>query len=96
MNYKDAVKALPPLKKDAGSKPSWLAATESGCTVFSKKCTDEMLTRMLMLFDWQLTPEGRMFHNYGFKDTDYIVKDGKVVSKLPMDDFGRNQYESME
>jgi hypothetical protein len=38
-----------------------------------------------------VTPEGRMFFNYGFKDKDYVVKDGKVVSKLQKDSFGHQK-----
>jgi putative aldouronate transport system substrate-binding protein len=91
LNYKEVVKVMPPLKKDAKSQPTMLAATESAVNVFSKKCTDEMLTRVLMFFEWSLSPEGRNFQNYGFKDKDYVIKNGKVVSKLPMDSFGRNQ-----
>jgi putative aldouronate transport system substrate-binding protein len=80
----EAVKLIPPLKMDAGSPQRWVKNVESQATLFSSKCDDEKLDRILEFFDWSLSPEGRDFSFYGFKDKDYLVKDGKVVSILPM------------
>jgi hypothetical protein len=67
------IKLIPPLKMDAGSPQRWVKNVESQATLFSSKCDDEKLDRILEFFDWSLSAEGRDFSFYGFKDKDYLV-----------------------
>jgi putative aldouronate transport system substrate-binding protein len=95
VNAMEAVQLLPPIKMDDTSKPAWPANVESGCSVFSSECDDEKLDRLLMFFDWVLTPEGRDFANYGWKDKDYLVNDNKAVSILPNKDSEYNKQKAI-
>ena len=84
-----AVKWMNPLKLDAASEPRWVKNVENAGTLFNADCDDAKMDRILEFYDWTLSPEGRDFAAYGFIDKDYIVKDGKQVSLLPMKD---NEY----
>ena len=78
-----AVQFLPPLKADANSQPQWAPVVECWGYAISSKTTDDALNRVLEISNWELTPDGRDFMTYGFKDKDWIVKDGKAISILP-------------
>lgn len=78
-----AVQFLPPLKVDAGSQPRWVQKMNSYGYALGSKASDDVVDRLLEIANWELSPEGRDFITYGFKDTDWIVKDGKAVSILP-------------
>ena len=56
---------------------------DAGAIAISAKTTDDVLDRILEIANWELSPDGRDFMTYGFKDQDWIVKDGKAVSILP-------------
>jgi putative aldouronate transport system substrate-binding protein len=78
-----AVQFLPPLKATADSQPQWAQQMDVQGFALSAKTSDEAVDRLLEIANWELTPEGRDFMTYGFKDKDWIVKDGKAVSILP-------------
>lgn len=86
MTVEDAMKAvqfLPPLKATADGQPQWAPIVECYGYAISSATTDDVLDRILEIADWQLSPDGRDFMTYGFKDQDWIVKDGKAISILP-------------
>ena len=78
-----AVQFLPPLKADANTPAQWAPNMDTAGYAFSAKTTDEVLDRILEIANWQLSPDGRDMMTYGFKDKDWMVKDGKAVSILP-------------
>jgi putative aldouronate transport system substrate-binding protein len=78
-----AVQFLPPLKADANSPAQWAPQQDCWGNAISSKTTDEVLDRILEIANWELTPDGRDFMTYGFKDKDWLVKDGKAISILP-------------
>ena len=80
----EAVQFLPPLKADAASQPQWAPVVECWGNSINSKTSDEVLDRLLEIANWQLSPEGRDFMTYGFVDKDWIIKDGKAVSILPL------------
>jgi putative aldouronate transport system substrate-binding protein len=89
----EAVQLIPPLKKDAASKQVWLGTFNGQCSLFGANCTDEKLERLLEFYEWSLTPEGRDFGAYGFKDKDYVIQNGKAAITLPMNE---TQYGKMK
>jgi putative aldouronate transport system substrate-binding protein len=78
-----AVQFLPPLKADASSQPKWVQKMNVYGYAIGAKASDEVVDRILEIANWELSPDGRDFITYGFKDKDWLVKDGKAVSILP-------------
>ena len=78
-----AVQFIQPLKADANSQPQWAQQLDVWGLAIGAKASDDVVDRLLEIANWELTPDGRDFMTYGFKDKDWIVKDGKAVSILP-------------
>ncbi len=77
-NPLDAVGILPPFKKDAASKPGWLAADNNCGTEISAKVSDEKLDRIMELIDWMLTDEAKSYYRYGIEGKTYKKTNGKI------------------
>lgn len=78
-----AIAFIPPLKADSSSAPQWAQQMDVWGFAFGAKASDDVVDRLLEIANWNLSPDGRDFSTYGFKDKDWVVKDGKAVSILP-------------
>lgn len=71
---------LPPMAKDASSKPAVAESVDRDGMMFRAGLEDEKLQRYLMLHDWLLTEEGK-YLQLGFEGEQYKKdKDGKVIT----------------
>jgi putative aldouronate transport system substrate-binding protein len=84
----EAVKLMAPLKLDASSKPAWPAQNYEYEIFANKAVDDEKLERLIEIYDWFLSDEGKVYYNYGFENKDYKMENGKYVSLLPKDAKG--------
>ncbi|MGG1634951.1 extracellular solute-binding protein [Paenibacillus sp. NRS-1760] len=46
---------------------------------FSAKVDDKKMERIMALYDYLLSPEGKDLYRYGIEDVDYTKKDGQIV-----------------
>jgi ABC-type glycerol-3-phosphate transport system substrate-binding protein len=91
----DAVKILAPLKVDASSPARSVANIQNNVICINAKISDDKFKRLLMFYEWTLSPKGKDFTVYGFKKIDYSVVKGKAVSKLPAGTQLFNKYSTL-
>ena len=48
-------------------------------TLINFRVDDYTLERILDWFDWQMSMDGILFHNFGFYGQDFIIEDGEIV-----------------
>jgi len=92
-----AIRPLPVMSLDADSpKRAGQYQNDTYSGVFSAKdCTDEMLHRILSVYEWLYTDEGRDFVVYGFEGTDWQkTPEGKAESLLGDGVFLYEKYSS--
>jgi ABC-type glycerol-3-phosphate transport system substrate-binding protein len=68
-----AVGAIAPLAAKAGATPYWSVQSETCGTLFPSDLPDEKLDKILEMYDWMLSHEGKELGHWGFKDEDYKV-----------------------
>lgn len=92
-----AVKVLKPLKNSAGERYHAVFKTYWSESYISAKVDDKKLDRIMRLYDYVISPEGKALLTYGIKDEDYKVEGDKKVSlgtdlvgKYPARGFLRN------
>lgn len=78
-DFTSSVKVLKPLIGPDGERSHAVFKTYWSESYFSGKIDEKKLDRILSLYDYILSPEGKDLLNYGIKDVDYKLEDGKIV-----------------
>lgn len=79
VDFNQNVKMLKPLKGPDGERYHPVFKTYWSESYFSAKIDDKKMDRILRLYDYILSPEGKDLLTYGIKDVDYKVENGKKV-----------------
>lgn len=82
------VTCLPP---HAGDEPTTRPYFMDGMAVFAYDCSDEIMERMLAVWDWSLTEEGWTFVNYGEEGVDYTLSEAGIPVLNPDRDTTRSR-----
>nr|WP_307990338.1 extracellular solute-binding protein [uncultured Niameybacter sp.] len=80
-NPLDAIKVLKLLPATDGNKYFSVFRTSWSESYISSAVSDEKLNKILEIYDFLASEEGKKLINYGFEGEDYDVVDGKVVLK---------------
>jgi putative aldouronate transport system substrate-binding protein len=70
---------VPPLKKDAKSKPAFPMYIDYGALVFSKSVNDNKMARIMELMDYLKRPDIVTMLNYGFEGKEYEMINSKPI-----------------
>lgn len=74
-----------------GEEATTMPYYTGGMAAFSYDCSDEVLERMLALYDWAMDGEGWMFTQFGFEGTDYTIDDTGKMTRLPDNERAKSQ-----
>ncbi|MGG1515595.1 extracellular solute-binding protein [Paenibacillus oryzisoli] len=78
-----SIKVLKPLKGPDGQSYHSVFKTYWSESYFNAKIDDKKMDRIMRLYDYILSPEGKDLMNFGVKDVDYKVENGKKVMINP-------------
>ncbi|NQX68693.1 extracellular solute-binding protein [Paenibacillus alba] len=81
--FTDVVKSLKPLVSLDGKRYHPVFKTYWSESYFNAKMDDKKLTRILDLYDYLLSPEGKRLVNYGFENVDYKLDGEKIIPTEP-------------
>lgn len=84
-----AVKVLKPLKNSNGERYHAVFKTYWSESYISAKVDDKKLDRIMRLYDYIISPEGKDLLTYGIKDVDYKVEGDK---KIPLTENLNTKY----
>lgn len=87
--FYDAVDILHLWPTEEGQRYFYAAQTYWSETYFNAKLSDEKMDRILRLYDYLLSPEGRMLTSYGLEGQDYYSEDGLIIITRPYDEEKR-------
>ncbi|GIP54350.1 MULTISPECIES: extracellular solute-binding protein [Paenibacillus] len=74
-----SVKVLKPLVGPDGERSHAIFKTYWSESYFSNKVDDKKMARIMALYDYVLSPEGKDLLTYGIEGEDYKIEDGKKV-----------------
>ncbi|NQX67182.1 extracellular solute-binding protein [Paenibacillus alba] len=83
------IKVLKPLVGPDGQRNHSVFKTYWSESYFSAQISDKKLDRIMRLYDYILSPEGKDLLTYGIKDKDYKIENGK---KVPIGEDKGNKY----
>ncbi|KUP22535.1 extracellular solute-binding protein [Paenibacillus sp. DMB5] len=75
----EKVKVLKPLIGPDGERSHAIFKTYWSESYFSSKVDDKKMDRIMALYDYVLSPEGKNLLNYGIEGEDYKSENGKIV-----------------
>ncbi|WP_211746218.1 extracellular solute-binding protein [Paenibacillus sp. Marseille-Q4541] len=79
-DFTESVKVLKPLIGPDGNRYHSMFKTYWSESYISANVNDKKMDRILRMYDYILSPEGKDLLTYGIKDVDYKVENGKKVS----------------
>ncbi|MCQ6561333.1 extracellular solute-binding protein [Paenibacillus mendelii] len=85
-DFYDSVKILHLWPADDGNRYYYVAPTYWTESYFSAKLDDDKMDRILKLYDYLLSPEGKLLMQYGIEGKDYVNFDGNIVITRPRDE----------
>lgn len=85
-NFYDSVKILHLWKSSDGYRYYYVAPTYWTESYFSAKIDDEKMDRILKLYDYLLSPEGKMLVRYGIEGKDYVRDEEDLIITRPVDE----------
>ena len=77
-NPLDVLGVMGPLKKDADSEAKWPMFLDAGGSEISSEVDDAKLDRILELYEYLLSDEGRMLLRYGIENKNYKMNGDKI------------------
>jgi len=81
--FTDVVKSLKPLTSLDGNKYHPVFKTYWSESYFNAKIDDKKMTRILDLYDYLLSDEGKRLVNYGIENVDYTLDGAKIIPTDP-------------
>ncbi|GIO34085.1 MULTISPECIES: extracellular solute-binding protein [Paenibacillus] len=93
-DFYDSVKILRLWPAEDGNRYYYVASTYWTESYFSAKVDDRKMDRILRLYDYLLSPEGKMLMKYGIEGKDYENRDGQIVITRPREETG--EYVSLQ
>lgn len=88
IDFYDSVKILHLWPAEDGNRYYYVASTYWTESYFSAKVDDRKMDRILKLYDYLLSPEGKMLMKYGIEGKDYVNRDGEIVITRPREESG--------
>ncbi|WP_314586002.1 extracellular solute-binding protein [Paenibacillus terrigena] len=88
-DFYDAVKILHLWPSEDGNRYFYVAPTYWTESYFSAKVSDEKMDRILQLYDYLLSPEGKKLMQYGIKGKDYVESSDQIVITRPREASGQ-------
>lgn len=88
-NFTDCVKILKTWPSEDGNRYQYVDGASSSESYFNANVDDKKMDRILRLYDYLLSDEGRAYYQYGIEGVDYkrdgdkiiYLKDGQLVDK---------------
>ncbi|WP_422656909.1 extracellular solute-binding protein [Paenibacillus sp. EC2-1] len=88
-DFYDAVKILHLWPAEDGNRYFYVAPTYSTESYFSANVNEEKMDRILQLYDYLLSPEGKKLMQYGIEGKDYVEIDDQIVITRPREASGQ-------
>lgn len=101
-NFFEVIKPLHLWPSEDGNTYRFTTTTFWSESMFSVNVDDKKMERILELYNFLLSPEGRTLFDYGIEGKDYKIEGGKIIITRPLDKQGTgfvslaDQYPSRE